>query len=240
MKQEASADKNREQSSSAGGFSVTEMLVVFAVVGLLVALLVATCPQLKMSSNRTKAAWDICRLYDASTAYRNEYHRWPNPKNATELVLILGGLKDPMTRKEAGPKDQNPKHICFMDFKAHQVSFAGAGLCAFLDPWGVPYAYAFDNGIGGEYFEKQGWPQTGRPWRDDVAGDNVLPRPFPPGQINAGCAFFSVGPDWRTGMGPSDPSKPPKWWSIWRSKLAYEDDVASWTVIEYRQKHYGR
>ncbi len=99
---------------------------------------------------------------------------------------------------------------------------------AFYDPWGIPYAFCFDNGKGGVYYVgplQNGVPTNPQPWKDTRAYDNQIPLPFSDGAsttvFTGGFAFFSNGPDTRSGTGPSFPG------SNDRAK-AYEDDIRSW------------
>ena len=86
---------------------------------------------------------------------------------------------------------------------------------AFYDPWGTPYAFAFDNGVGGVYYLGPGTTNA-VPWRDDKADDGTISEPFAAtnttsGVIHAGFAFFSNGPDKKTGTASNG-----------------EDDIRSW------------
>ncbi len=146
--------------------------------------------------------------------------RQAQPRNATEMVLIFNGLRDPITVQDVdGPLSQNPRKIKFPEIADKEVTMAGSGGRLggpLFDPWGAPYGYCFDNGTGGEYFQAAGWPQASVPWRDEAGYDHLLPTPFPagggPNRIDAECPFFSNGPDTRTGTGPSKPksaSSPP-------------------------------
>lgn len=160
------------------------------------------------------AAAHIHSLCSASEACHIEYNRWPQPRNAADFVLIFGGLRDPRTGEVVSGKRpallaQNPQRLPFMDFRAKDVtppyssSKSVSDDLAFYDPWGTPYGFAFDNGIGGVYYRGPG-TNSPTPWPDTKAGDGVIPLPFASAGggtnvIRAGCAFFSNGPDGLTG-----------------------------------------
>lgn len=164
----------------------------------------------------------IQALCVASKSYNNEYGHWPQPRSNGDLVLIFNGLRDPRTDKDiSGSRpdllEQNPRRIQFMEFKLKDVTPHGKPEeeLAFYDPWGTPYGFAFDNGVGGVYYLG---PGTNNPviWRDGKANDNCVPEPFVTtnatvGVIPGGYAFFSNGPDGRTGTTPG-----------------CQDDIRSW------------
>jgi hypothetical protein len=188
-------------------------------------------PHPGFSSYGSRQGAAIQSLCTASKNYWNEYGHWPQPRSSGDLVLIFNGLINPRTGKSvSGTRpdllQQNPRRIQFMKFKPRDVTYPDKPQdeLAFYDPWGTPYAFAFDNGVGGVYYLG---PGTNNPvvWHDDKADDHQIPVPFEDDSgakfISQGFAFFSNGPDTKTGTGPSEPdSKNPA--------RAYEDDVRSW------------
>ncbi|MBI5686224.1 MAG: hypothetical protein HZC54_14220 [Verrucomicrobia bacterium] len=187
---------------------------------------------------KAKAAAAIQSLCWASKCYHVEYDRWPQPSNISDLVLIFNGLRDPHTDKDISSTrpdllEQNPRQIRFMEFRLKDVTHPSGGAnstnaLAFYDPWGMPYAFCFDNGVGGIYYEgpfQNGRPSNPRPWKDTKANDNRIPLPFNDGSsksaIPGGFAFFSNGPDTLSGNGLSDPGGK-------YQKKAYENDIRSW------------
>jgi hypothetical protein len=165
-------------------------------------------------------------LAAAASAYYNEYNRWPQLRSSGALVLIFSGLRDPRTGKDIGGTrpdllEQNPRRIPFIDSTVLNVKPPGilrwftTNELAFYDPWGTPYGFAFDNGIGGVCYRGPG-ASNPIPWPDTKAGDGVIPLPFASANgsthvIRAGCAFFSNGPDGRTGTSETE-----------------KDDIRSW------------
>ncbi|MBI5397055.1 MAG: DUF4190 domain-containing protein [Verrucomicrobia bacterium] len=194
---------------------------------ILLALLFPAITAVKSAANKAKTGAVISQLSIAIQAYNNEYDRWPQPRNAGDLVLIFSGLRDPRTGKDVSEKRpdllaQNPRRIFLMDFRAKDVTPAhpsgkpGADELSFCDPWGTPYGFAFDNGQGGAYFVGPG--ATGETvWADPTANDGVIPGPFSAEGadvkkiIRAGFAIFSNGPDGRTGTPETE-----------------KDDIRSW------------
>ena len=217
--------------------------MVMAIIALLMGLLFPTIATVKNQANKSKAAAAIQTQMTAASAYYNEYGKFPTPGGANagaQLVLIFNGLRDPATGKiDTTITEQNPRRIQFMEYKIKDItnrSTAGSTGAAsatgspFFDPWGTPYGFCFDNGGSGLYYRGPGFTGAAA-WRDQPAAyDNIIPEAFTTGsgtaaQINAGAAFFSNGPDQRTGTGPSNPSAGG---STASKILAYEDDVRSW------------
>ncbi|MBI5395987.1 MAG: type II secretion system protein [Verrucomicrobia bacterium] len=228
MKRVSSAGLNRKEEPAARGFTLVELLVVILIIGMLMALLFPALTAVKNAVNKARAKEKMVALMGATVAYKNDYSRLPRPRNATELVLIFNGLRDPITVQDVDSLlKENPRKIKYLEFAAKEVTVPGAAGKSgpLYDPWGVPYAYCFDNGTGGEYFQGSDSAQETVPWRDEAAYDHIVPAPFAisgkPNRIDAECAFFSNGPDRRTGTGPSDHRST-------SGSAAYEDDVRSW------------
>ena len=211
------------------GFTLVELLVVIGIIGLLMALLFPSISAVKNSANKAKTSAVISQLGVASSAYYNEYNRWPKLRTPADLVYVFSGLKDPLTGQEMSGQmlAENPRKIAFMDFRARDVSSGSTGSqgqMALYDPWGTPYGYCFDNGQPGAFFVGPGMSGL-QQWSDKNAYDNQIEKPYSDGSqnefINSGSAFFSNGPDTRTGSGPSDPTSN-------NSARACDDDVRSW------------
>ncbi len=203
----------RGQGMAIAGICLGGVSVVM--VPILAGLLFPAISRVKSQAQKAQAAVAVRQLCVASDAYYIEYNKWPEPRNAADLVLILNGGKDPVTGKEVSRAvEQNPRRLQFMVFNIKDlapISSSGAeagGEMVLVDPWGTPYAFCFDNGKAG--------CATGTTWKDQTALDNKISKPFPDGSsddsINAGAAFFSNGPDKSTGS----------------QNIAYEDDVRSW------------
>ena len=228
------ATQRRRQTG--GGFTLVELLVVISILGVLMALLFPTINVVRNSANKAKASAVIQSLCTAAKSYNNEYGKWPEPANDQDFVLTFNGLMNPQTGQKitsGQAANDNPRAIQFMELKAKDVMIPGAGSSqsplAFYDPWSMPYAYCFDNGKKGAYYVgpfQNGNPSNMQAWTDTTAYDNQVPAPFKDDAsntmiISGGFAFFSDGPDTRSGTDQSEPGSK-------NQTKAYEDDVRSW------------
>ncbi|MCX6907633.1 MAG: prepilin-type N-terminal cleavage/methylation domain-containing protein [Verrucomicrobia bacterium] len=218
-----------------GGFTLVELLVVISIIVVLMGLLFPTINVVKNAANKAKASAAIQGLCTAAKSYNNEYGKWPEPANDQDFILVFNGLMNPQTGQKVTSgqaANDNPRAIQFMEFKIKDVTIPGTGNqspLAFYDPWSMPYAYCFDNGKKGSYYGgpfQNGQPSNLQSWTDQTAYDSQIPVPFKDDSststiIPGGYAFFSDGPDTRSGTDQSDPGgkNPTK---------AYEDDVRSW------------
>jgi len=105
---------------SSHAFTLMEMLVVLAVIGLLMGLLFPALMRARESARITRARAEITTLQQAWQAYWNVYKEFPPfTEMGTDAVAELGG--------------GNLHGIAFMEF---DVRHENEG---FLDPWGNPY-----------------------------------------------------------------------------------------------------
>ncbi len=109
----------------AAGFTLMELLVVLAIIGLLMGLLF---PALMGASERakiTRARSEVQTLQQAWLAYWNLYGKWPDGVSSMNpgAVEILAGLNT----------TENPSRIAFMEFDERQLREG------FKDPWGESF-----------------------------------------------------------------------------------------------------
>jgi prepilin-type N-terminal cleavage/methylation domain-containing protein len=233
-------------ASRAAAFTLVELLVTMAIIGLLMGLLVPSIGKVREHACKARALKDLDSLATASRAFHNEYHMWPTASSFSRLVQVFAGGFDPAMGKPVNLRyEENARRIVFMEFRRKDVSGpkqdSNTPNRGFSDPWGVCYAYCFDNGYGGWWQPNNSSSQR---WPDPAGGDNLLQEPFrissqaragpalavtdagamvvTPGQsggtIQAGFAFFSNGPDGVSGSGDRNQDR----------RADHEDDLRSW------------
>jgi len=134
-----------------GGFTLVELLIVMAIIGILAALTIKTMGGMQHAANRKRASSEMAALTTALESYKAEYGNYPlgdNDQgegkapgtNNSFLRLYLSGA----TNEEA--MEVNPNRKVFMDFhskmgtKTNDQSDIDQPV---LDPFGEPYGYTF-------------------------------------------------------------------------------------------------
>jgi len=157
---------NRRFSQSSA-FTLTELLVVISIIGLLAGLSAVAIPRAMEAGKRAKAKGDLMALVAAVKAYHqeygvyplkpsqrsttaNEYFSWVGPEDAQkspskdckDFMRVLSG--ENLTTEGV---EMNPKQIRFLEGPDAQGNF--------LDPWGMAYSVKMDtNESGGvEYYD---------------------------------------------------------------------------------------
>lgn len=145
------------------GFSLTELLVVVAVIGLLAGLSTVAIPRAMEAGKKAKVKTELTSLVAAVKAYRQEYGRYPinanladnefnswygpptNENGSKELVRILSG-----ENRILGGVEMNPKGVRFLEGAAPDGTFR--------DVWGNQYCVKMDTDESGalEYYGAAG------------------------------------------------------------------------------------
>lgn len=179
---------NNRMSGSRAGFTLVEIMIVIAILGLLAALLVAVVPGVFASSKRKVAQTEIQRLVHALSEYEGHFGDYP----PTTLGLAGGnGVNDGIeslvaclsTKTGTGPyhgfedadllinrdKDKAPGPLSML----LNSTITSAELFELSDPFGNPYVYFhgddLEDGTGGRY-HIGGTVVDCRPATDDKTG----------------------------------------------------------------------
>lgn len=117
--------------SKRSGFTLIELIVVLAIIGLLAGMLLTALSSARTSAKKARARADTKQIELAWKMYMQEYHRFPEEVTVTEMgpeaVSILRGDDSADAMKD------NPKRIVFLDFQR------GKSGVSFKDPWGAVY-----------------------------------------------------------------------------------------------------
>lgn len=150
------------------GFTLTELLVVISIIGLLAGLLSVGVPRAMESAKQGKARAELNAIVSAVKAYRQEYGTWPAVESidtdssgefgawygpskwaagtglarGRELMKILAGQNIGAGMGTTWPRLMNPKLVRFLEGPQSNGTF--------LDPWGTQYCVKMDvNDSGG-------------------------------------------------------------------------------------------
>jgi len=173
-------------SSRPNGFTLVEMLVVIAVIGILMAIAIPGAGSVMNSLRKTSARADANVVKTILADYHAAYNHWPSWDGADEASGKEGGVAttdalwvrimrcDTEDSKVTGTyRAHNPRLISFWQCDTNKLTEG-----AFCDPWGNPYQYQLD-----------------------VNGDGTIKAPNDDDKVSADIAVWSMGPDGKTDDG---------------------------------------
>ena len=116
--------------ASRRGFTLIEVLVVIAIIGILVGLLLPALSAARRFAYRVKAKSEVKNLEGAWKQYYAEYHKWPSWAKEDEAVCIRGGVAELL--QGAYDATDNKKEMRFFQF----TKLASFFITTPLNPWG--------------------------------------------------------------------------------------------------------
>ncbi len=155
----------------ADGFTLVEMLVVIAILGILMAMMVPAAGIIMKRAKISNTKSDAGIVASTLLKYQSEYNRWPAPyassgegESDDEWVAMMAPAPG------SGAVAANPKRIGFFEPGAGALGADGA----FVDGWARPFLFQVD-----------------------LDGDGQMNNPDQsvPGQIRARALVWSGGPD---------------------------------------------
>ena len=121
------------------GFTIIELLVVVAIIGVLMSLLFPAVQGALDAAKKAQAKNDVTQIATAIVAFDMEYGRMPSTNSAPEQ--LTGGLLNALV----GSNDTiNPRKIVFIEVLNFKRGKGGILNGIFVDPWAKPYYSAFD------------------------------------------------------------------------------------------------
>ena len=138
---------------SRNAFTLVELLTVIAVIGILAAITFGISTGVFERQARARAQAELATLASALESYRAQYGSYPiaddqdwNGENSEVLYQALTGQIAPDGTPLAPKKKPLVDVSKFdLDDESDKEDQALSGDNAFLDPWGRPYGYQFDD-----------------------------------------------------------------------------------------------
>jgi prepilin-type N-terminal cleavage/methylation domain-containing protein len=130
------------------GFTIIELLVVVAIIGVLMSLLFPAVQGALDAAKKAQAKNDVMQIATAIVGFDTEYGRLPGSNSAPEPLgtNILGALTGSDT-------NLNPRKIIFLEVLNYRKGKGGISPTGiFVDPWARSYYVAldgdYDNQVG--------------------------------------------------------------------------------------------
>ena len=129
------------------GFTLVEMLVVIAVLGILMAMMVPAAGLIMRRAKMAQAKSDAGVVVGTMMKYRVEYNRWPSWVSggdanfyATDKVWV-----DTMNPPVGAPRSlDNFNQVRFFEAGGGSLGTVAPNAGAYVDPWGNPFRYQLD------------------------------------------------------------------------------------------------
>jgi len=131
--------------SETGGFTLVEMLVVIAILGILMAMMVPAAGLIMKRAKISNTKSDAGVVASVMMKYQTEYNRWPSTY-ASGRDTTDGDWVDMMAPKPGDVVPTNPKRIVFFEPGGGALNADGA----FVDTWGHAFRFRLDETGTGE------------------------------------------------------------------------------------------
>lgn len=125
---------------SSRAFTLIELLIVIAIIGILMALLFPAVGSAIDAARRAQAKNDVVQIATAVTAYETEYGRLPT--NSASPMDVGGPLLQALMGSNG--TIPNPRQIVFIEVQNSKKGKSGVSNNLFVDPWGATYKIIFD------------------------------------------------------------------------------------------------
>jgi len=156
------------------GFTLTELLVVISIIGLLAGLMAVGVPRAMEAAKKAKAKADLTAIVAAVKAYRQEYGRWPcrsidltrdeyftwygPPTDLADGKVLFRILSGENISFSGDSVLMNPKEVAFLEGVTKSAGRRDTSGGTFTDPWGNQYSVKMDTDESGglEYYNNAG------------------------------------------------------------------------------------
>lgn len=179
-------------------FTLIEMLVVVAIIGILASILLPVLAGAKKRAKLTQARAEANNIEAAVAGYQSQYTLAPVPKALSDDSAfnpaadysfsvsnswVISILMDAEVLANAGHA-RNPQRHQYLNPGTLKPGITSAGVSSddynFRDPWGNPYVIAFDLNYDNAV---------------EITGPDRVYNPYPYGRIPKSVLVWSMGPD---------------------------------------------
>ncbi len=138
------------------GFTLLELLVVVAIIGILVGMLSTALYRVQRNAKRAQVRTEVRVIGAGLRAYRTEYGYWPYTGQSTGIVTLTHDnyrLLDPMRQPATNPRriqflswneifttNRTGERVPLGDYAAQNPGVP----CPVVDPWRLPYRIQLD------------------------------------------------------------------------------------------------
>lgn len=134
--------KKTPQTSEKSAFTLIELLIVIAIIGILMSLLFPAVNSAIDAARKAQAKNDVTQIATAVIAYETEYGKLPYT-NAAPIKVSGDWLK---ALSGSNASSLNPRQIVFLELQGAKKGKGGTNTSGeFVDPWNMPYYVAFDD-----------------------------------------------------------------------------------------------
>lgn len=125
---------------SSRAFTLIELLIVIAIIGILMALLFPAVNAALDTAKKTQAKNDVTQIATAVVGYETEYGKLPatNTTGANISSDVLQALMG------SNVNSLNPRQIVFLEVNNAKKGKSGVSNNQFVDPWGYSYKIVYD------------------------------------------------------------------------------------------------
>ena len=135
---------NTPRDSENSAFTLIELLIVIAIIGILMSLLFPAVNGAIDAARKAQAKNDVTQIATAVTAYYTEYGRLPDTNSSAQDVS--GAWLQALGGSNSG-SSLNPRQIVFIELPTAKGGKKGVDSNGtWVDPWGGKYRIAFDGG----------------------------------------------------------------------------------------------